>query len=100
MRGNLKDMSTSNQTHDHSTIKKWAEERDGVPAKVKGTEKNGDEGILRIHFPGNSDSSKLEEISWDDFFNDFDGDKLDFLYQDKKADGETSTFHKFVARNS
>jgi hypothetical protein len=91
-------MSTSNQTHDHDTIQKWAEERNGVPAKVKGTEKNGDEGILRIHFPENSDSSDLEEISWEDFFKNFDQEKLDFLYQDKKADGETSTFHKFVNR--
>jgi hypothetical protein len=91
-------MSTSNQTHDHDTIKKWAEERNGVPAKVKGTEKNGDEGVLRIHFPENSNSSDLEEISWEDFFEDFDQEKLDFLYQDKKADGETSTFHKFVNR--
>jgi len=91
-------MSTSKQTHNHSTIQKWAEERNGVPAKVKGTEKNGDEGILRIHFPDNSKSSDLEEISWEDFFSDFDKDKLDFLYQEEKADGETSTFHKFVNR--
>jgi hypothetical protein len=91
-------MSTSQQTHDHDTIKKWAEQRKGVPAKVKGTEKNGDEGVLRIHFPGHSDSNDLEEISWEDFFNDFDQEKLDFLYQDKKADGQTSTFHKFINR--
>ena len=91
-------MSSSNQTHDHKTIKKWVEERKGVPARVKGTGKNGDEGVLRIHFPEHSDSTNLEEIEWDDFFKDFDSDKLDFLYQDKKADGETSTFHKFVAR--
>lgn len=91
-------MSSSNQTHDHNTIKKWVEERSGVPARVKGTSKNGDEGVLRIHFPEHSDSNSLEQIEWEDFFNDFDKDKLDFLYQDKKADGETSTFHKFVER--
>lgn len=91
-------MSSSNQTHDHNTIKKWVEARKGVPARVKGTEKNGDEGVLRIHFPSHSDSTNLEEIEWEDFFTDFDKDKLDFLYQDKKADGETSTFHKFVSR--
>jgi len=91
-------MSTSNQTHDQNTIKKWVEEREGVPARVKGTEKDGDEGVLRIHFPANSNSSNLEEISWEDFFKEFDGEKLDFLFQDKKADGETSTFHKFINR--
>lgn len=92
-------MSTSQQTHDHETIQKWADTRGGVPAKVKGTGNGGDEGILRIHFPQNSDSNdELEEISWDDFFEKFDAERLNFLYQDEKADGQTSTFHKFVDR--
>jgi hypothetical protein len=55
--------------------------------------------VLRIHFPENSDNDdRFEEISWEDFFENFDENELDFLYQDKKADGETSTFHKFVSR--
>ena len=92
-------MSTSNQTHDHKKIRQWAEERGGVPAKIKNTGKTDDDGVLRIHFPENSDNDdRFEEISWDDFFENFDENKLDFLYQDKKADGETSTFHKFVSR--
>lgn len=93
-------MSTSNQTHDHQVIRKWAEERGGVPARVKGTERNGDEGLLRIHFPEYGDSKELEQIGWENFFKDFEKDKLDFLYQDKKEDGQTSTFHKLVSRNS
>lgn len=92
-------MSTSKQTHDHQIIRKWAEDRDGVPAKVSGTGKN-DEGILRIHFPEFSENSNLERISWEDFFADFESDQLDFLYQEKKADGEISTFHKFISRES
>ncbi|MDF3078793.1 MAG: hypothetical protein K0S09_2682 [Sphingobacteriaceae bacterium] len=92
-------MSTSNQTHDHQKIKEWAEDRGGVPAKIKGTGKDEDDGVLRIHFPKNSDNDdRFEEVEWDDFFANFEENKLDFLYQDKKADGETSTFHKFVQR--
>ena len=92
-------MSTSDQTHDHKKIQKWAEERGGVPAKIKNTGKADDDGVLRIHFPKNSDNDdNFEEISWEDFFEKFDENELDFLYQDKKADGETSTFHKFVSR--
>jgi len=91
-------MSTSNQTHNHQTIRAWAEARNGRPARVIGTAVNGDEGILRIHFPEFSHSDELEEISWDDFFNDFEKERLDFLYQERKANGERSTFHKFVAR--
>ncbi len=92
-------MSTSESTNDHNTIKKWAEKRKGVPAKIKGTGKEKDEGVLRVHFPEHSDSENFEEISWEDFFTDFENNKLDFLYQEKKADGEISTFHKFVARD-
>ncbi len=91
-------MSTSNQTHDHHVIQEWVEERKGVPARVKGTGKDEDDGVLRIHFPEFSNNSNLEEMEWDDFFADFEANKLDFLYQDKKANGEISTFHKFVER--
>lgn len=91
-------MSTSEKTRDHSVIKKWTEERNGIPSKIKGTGKENDDGVLRIHFPDHSDSDNFEEISWEDFFAEFDRSKLDFLYQDKKADGESSTFHKFVSR--
>lgn len=93
-------MSSSKQTHNHATIKAWAEEHGGVPAIVADTAKSNNGGILRIHFPKHSDhSSDLKEIDWDTFFKTFDEEKLDFLYQEKKADGEGSTFHKFVARD-
>ncbi|SFC35154.1 hypothetical protein SAMN05421747_10945 [Parapedobacter composti] len=92
-------MSASKQTHDHEEIKRWASARGGVPAKVKGTGNTNDEGVLRIHFPENSENKDdLEEIPWEDFFEKFDEEQLDFLYQEKKADGEVSTFHKFVNR--
>lgn len=91
-------MSTSDQTHDHKTIQQWTEKRKGVPAKIKGTGKGEDEGVLRIHFPEHSQSDDFEEISWEDFFSEFDEKELDFLYQDKKADGDISTFHKFIER--
>jgi len=89
-------MSTSKQTTAHETIKKWATERDGVPAKVKGTGGANDDGILRIHFPSHSDSDDLQQISWDEFFQEFDEKNLNFLYQEEKENGEQSTFHKFV----
>ena len=90
-------MSTSDTTTDHDTIRKWAEERGGRPATVKGTESGGeDAGILRIKFRDPDD--RLEEISWDDWFAKFDEEKLAFLYQDEKKDGETSTFFKLVKR--
>lgn len=84
-------------TTDHDKIRKWVEERGGRPASVKGTGK-GEPGVLRIDFPGYGDDSKLEELSWDEFFDKFEESELAFLHQDKTAGGETSRFFKFVSR--
>jgi hypothetical protein len=59
-------MSEGHTTTDHEKIKKWAKDRDGVPATVKETEKNGHAGILCIDFGPREKG--LEEISWDEFF--------------------------------
>lgn len=86
-------MAEATTTTDHDTIRAWIEERNGRPARVK---TGGQGGILRIDF-GDADEN-LEEISWDDFFQIFDENKLAFLHQDQTADGKTSRFNKFVDR--
>lgn len=89
----------SKTTKDHSTIKKWAEERDGKPAVVKGTGDTGKGGgLLRINFPGYAEEN-LEDISWDKFFTIFDENNLKFLYQEETKDGEESRFFKFVNKD-
>ncbi|MDB5010837.1 MAG: hypothetical protein JWQ06_1626, partial [Mucilaginibacter sp.] len=61
-------MSTSVKTHDHKKIQKWVQEREGIPAKIKNTGDEKDDGVLRIHFPKHSNSDdRFEEISWDEF---------------------------------
>ncbi|KAE8763572.1 hypothetical protein [Georgenia thermotolerans] len=90
--------STSRTTTDHDEIRSWVEEHDGKPASVRGTEKSGTAGVLRIDFPGGAGESDLEHISWDDWFAKFDAEQLAFLYQEQKADGSDSTFFKLVAR--
>ena len=94
-------MSEGKTTTDHDEIRQWAEERDGVPATVKGTAKGGkskseEAGILRIDFEPRDEA--LDEIPWEEFFEKFDKEKLAFLYQDETADGSTSRFHKFINR--
>jgi hypothetical protein len=89
-------MAQAQTTTDHKTIRKWIEQRDGRPAKVKGTEGEDGEGILRVDFA--EPDEKLEPIDWDEFFETFDDRKLAFLHQDKTADGKTSRFFKFVRR--
>ena len=91
-------MSTeSTTTTDHDEIREWVEERDGSPAYVESTE-DGDSGLLRIDFPDQDDEERLDDISWDEFFETFEENDLAFLYQDEGGDGETSYFCKFVSR--
>jgi hypothetical protein len=90
-------MAQATTTTDHKTIRKWVEDRGGSPATVKET--GGDEpGILRIDFPGGAGDESLQPVSWDDFFDKFDKERLAFLHQDKTDDGKLSRFCKFVAR--
>ncbi|WP_342087484.1 hypothetical protein [Dyadobacter sp. OTU695] len=87
-------------TRDHDTIRAWVEKRGGVPSMVKGTATKKDGGgILRIDFPGYSGEDSLQKISWEEFFQKFDESKLEFLYQEKTADGKESRFNKFVSSN-
>jgi hypothetical protein len=88
---------TTKQTTDHEEIRRWVEEHGGKPATVRGTRDNGP-GVLRIDFPGGAGTEELEHISWDEWFEKFDREDLAFVYQDRKASGEDSTFFKLVRR--
>jgi hypothetical protein len=88
----------SHSTTNHEEIRRWVEERGGHPARVKGTGKQADPGLLRIDFPGYSGEQSLEPISWDEFFEKFDEKKLAFLHQDETKEGEKSNFFKLISR--
>ncbi len=91
--------TVSHSTVDHDEIRNWVERHGGRPVRVRGTGGKGDPGLLRIDFPGGADESKLEPISWEDWFEKFEENKLSFLYQEKKASGEDSTFFKLINRS-
>ncbi|OAI51582.1 hypothetical protein AYO47_07005 [Planctomyces sp. SCGC AG-212-M04] len=89
----------SKRTTDHDEIRRWAEARGGKPTSIEGTERKGEEaGLLRIDFPAGAGDPPLEPISWKDFFEKFDKEKLAMVYQEEKANGEPSFFCKFVNR--
>lgn len=92
--------ASSQTTTDHEEIRQWVETRGGHPARVKGTEKGKSSGLLRIDYPGFSGEDRLEEISWDEFFEGFEENKLAFLYQEKTSDGALSRFSKLIDRNA
>jgi hypothetical protein len=83
-------------TTDHVTIRKWAEKHKGVPAAVGATHENSDTGIIRIMFPKapHSEHDALVEISWDEFFAEFEQKKLALLYEPH------SMFSKLISRES
>ena len=89
-------MAASHQTTDHAEIRRWAEARDGTPARVRGTGDDSDPGILRIDFPGGAGEDELEHIDWDEWFEKFDQQGLAAILQEEKAGGESSTFIKLV----
>jgi hypothetical protein len=83
-------------TTDHNTIRKWAESKGGKPAAVDRTHSKGDVGIIRIMFPKNpqSEHDALVEISWDEFFREFEKKKLALIYE------KDSMFSKLVSRET
>lgn len=86
----------ANVTTDHDTIRRWAESHKGKPAAVARTHKEGDVGIIRIMFPDNpqSEHEALTEISWEEFFREFEKRQLALLYEDE------GLFNKIVGRDT
>lgn len=80
-------------TRSHEVIQQWADERGGKPATVPGTEHEGRPGVLRFIFQQGEDT-KLQPISWDDWFKSFDARDLVFVYQEHKTDGHQSNFFR------
>jgi hypothetical protein len=83
-------------TTDHETIRTWAEGKGGKPAAVDRTHEGGDVGIIRIMFPKaqQSEHESLVEITWDEFFEEFEKRELALLYEEK------SNFNKIVGRDT
>lgn len=84
----------SKVTIDHDEIQRWAEERDGEPAVVRGTT------IIRLDFPGFAGPPKLQRMSWDDWFRLFDEQNLALVYEERTARGIESNFNKLVGRET
>ena len=83
-------------TTNHEEIRRWAERHKGVPAAVEATHERNDTGIIRIMFPkaAHSEHGALVEISWEEFFDEFEQKKLALLYE------PDSMFSKLISRDS
>lgn len=61
-------------TKDHTTVRDWAVQRGGQPARVRGAS-----GVLRIAF--DEMPRNWEAISWEQYFAEFDAGELVFMYE-------------------
>jgi hypothetical protein len=88
--------ATTHVTTDHEEIRRWAESHGGRPAAVKRTHGDRSVGIIRLMFPNqpHSEHGELEEISWDEFFRQFEEAKLALLHDEK------SLFNKIIGRDT
>jgi hypothetical protein len=90
---------SAHTTTDHDFIRRWVEERDGWPARVRDTGDDDDPGIIRIDFPGYEGRDSLERVSWEEWFEKFEDNELAFLHRDMEhEDGDLDRFNKLVSR--
>ena len=88
-------MADTKTTTDHATIKSWTEDRNGSPATVGATSNNGESEVIRIHFETKSENKGLNKISWDEWFDQFEKNKLALLHSTEAG----NTFNKLVSRS-
>ena len=81
-------------TANHEVIQRWARERGAKPATIAGTERDGRAGVLTFNIPGYRESSKIREITWDQWFHTFDLRRLNLIYQEQMRDGRQSNFFR------
>ena len=85
-------------TTNHEEIRRWVEERGGLPTAVKNTLSGDAAGVLYINFPG-ADKRDVDEISWEEFFKTFDRQNLAFEYEETPPD-QPNHFCRLVSRDT
>ncbi|MEO3774723.1 hypothetical protein [Micromonospora sp. B9E7] len=81
-------------TANHEVIQRWARDRGAKPATIAGTERDGRAGVLTFNIPGYRESSRIREITWDEWFHTFDLRRLNLIYQEQLRDGRQSNFFR------
>ncbi|SCG56889.1 hypothetical protein [Micromonospora coxensis] len=81
-------------TTNHDVIRNWARARGARPATIAGTEREGRPGVLTFEIPGYRESSRVQVITWDDWFRTFDARRLNLIYQEQLRDGRQSNFFR------
>jgi len=101
-------MDNKKITTDREEIKKWVEKFGGKPQFINDPHGMADIPGIRIDFPGPSDDkllskAKVKNVSWDDFFKEFEAFALAFEYIPNPANKNTVTLseaYRFVKRDA
>jgi hypothetical protein len=72
-------------------IREWADQRSALPATIPGADADDRPTELRFDFEGGADDD-LRPISWDDWFEAFDGRDLVFIYLEPSEGEERNTY--------
>jgi hypothetical protein len=86
-------MAIPQPTTDHGEIRRWVRQRNGNPARVSAT------GAISIDFDGSNGEGNLEAISWDEWFETFEEQKLALRIDPEASRDRLSTFYEFVSRD-
>ena len=94
----LEDRDDLTATTNHAVVRDLIEEYDGYPAHVERTEGDGgDSGLLRLAFPDvasrdDDPNEDLTRLSWEEFFEEFDRERLALVYPEDLADDPAADF--------
>jgi len=84
-------------TTDHEEIQRWATERGGSPARIYNPFNSpGDTSELRIDFLHEKYNDDVREVSWEEFFDMFDRQRMVLVYQTETEGGKVSRFGRIV----
>lgn len=87
------------RTVNHEEIRQWVSEHGGHPSALRA--RDGRLGVVRVDFDGFSSSAStadLQQISWSEFFEQFEQRKLAFVYKDDIEPGAAQMATKLVSR--
>lgn len=80
-------------TTDNDEIRAWIEEHGGVPAVLKGvSEEGGEESADMLHISFDQKDPNMEAMSWDEFFERLENERLALSYDDAAPTGALPEF--------
>ncbi|RJQ38043.1 hypothetical protein C4559_02360 [Candidatus Microgenomates bacterium] len=94
-------------TINHKEIMEWAKKHRGKPQIIDDPTAGSDTPGIRINFPGIPDDvflseTKIRDISWNEFFKEFDDNNLAFVYMDEIVSNDPDSLsraYRFINRD-